>query len=1746
MMNDCSTNRLRLLKTSAAILLVLVMLLSTVIWTPALVQVEASANLSHGILPTTVNSGNANHWQTQNLPHITNKTFQGTLTAAAAVIADTGITQSENNHTLTALNTSYDGSNEEEPEPESVWSLVWRDEFDGVNYNDKEYNPHPVSGLDLNNWRYQTGTGAGNPPAGEPNWFRTSGWGNNEMQNYQPEHSKIENGVLTITASPQAGKTIRGATNSGDTYWSSKIRTYQTYDILYGRIEASISIPFAEGFWPAFWMLPAQRTYPISGGNNGAWPQDGEIDIMEAKGAYGHYTSSALHRSTGTGTGSTNQYNWAPVALPKNKTIEDFNLYAVEWEPHELRWYLNDVLYQVITAAEWNTQWYQNNQHPATAPFDRPFNMILNLAVGGNFDNPTFPGTDGGPMTASMKVDYVRVYERNDLVDKVALKSVIDQFEGRDPSWYSEATWAAADTACTAAKAVYRSNAATQAQVDAARDTLFKAFQALRRISRPGSGLPADGDIITLRSVKNGKFVRVPETNFTNPNNTTMPTMAADVDAITADNAQYTTFEVEYDNDRMYLKAMNGHYVTIEDSNSNINVYRKVRPRMAAKSANGLNALAFELQKDGAVQIFRSLTDRNSSGTVRYIDWYIDVKNSGDLQAVECAANGTGSDFEWSRYVPPATRADLLIPKPVSVTASAGTFEITAATRIFVQTNAEAQGVGNYLAEKLRPATGYALQVVTSGTTGPQDIVLELISKDALLALIPGIATAFNPDNAAIEAYIINAGTSGLTVSAYDAEGLFRGIQTVRQLLPAEIETDSFTSGNQVVTGVSWLVSGVKITDFPRYEYRAIMMDPSRKWFPKEEILRQIDLISQYKMNVLRLHLTEDQGFRIALDGYPEITEFSANTKMMSQGTYNTPNVVGNQSRLAPGSISYGATPGQLSKADFMEILAYADERFVTVIPEIEFPSHNYSQQLALPLLSYNNGELPDAALTGSRAFWTDAVGQSITVDPTGGSIYSLLATKYTKAFIDDVFGQIADMLYGRHNIIHIGGDESNNALQTNQTYYNTVKYIIEYVQSLGKVTMQWAPASARNASAPHHWADIFQTWGSGNNGMNDAARSLAEGNKVVVSTVDYAYLDHFSSNQMPVGHSWGRSAGVSVERMYNWDLESRVPADYRNIGRVLGVEGPLWSETYGSRETLDILIYPRVLCLSEISWSPAENRTGTGDGTPWANFQPRLAAQGVRMTRQGITFMNESVTSGNGSPAVWPARTVNITTANNTHTTPHTTPVNTPRSGQIVFDNKTAQGDNVMIKKFSEPSQGTVTLDQSGNWVYTPNRGFIGKDSFTVGFMVEGYGVPMGPGSSSNKGTMQYNGLRNVHIEVTRPSGMTDVPVSVTLAANRPTNVRVILDPPVPGLLAANFQIDGGIAVRMAESFDNGSSYVLVTRPRNDNRDYTLSIANAGYTFNEVALITHRLNPRPVYFKGNSASFIIKPESKIVISYATNDAAVLDAASAFAAILRTSTGYDIPLINNTMPVVVVPGLRDISIGLIPKTEPLFGAFDYEEAGDTGYYLNIGIDATFLTAYTAKGIERGIQAMYQLLPDEIQSSTVVKGIDWVMTYAEIVDYAEPEIFTVTFMVDGEEYDKAEVREGGKVDKPDDPLPKAGYTFQGWLLDDEAFDFDTPITADITLTANWELIPITSIRIDSLSIMTVERYGVYPLNLILNEGAIPLTVEWTIADPLFGYVDERGTVTIFDRIGNVRLTATAPGGISHSITLRIAS
>ncbi|HYF94113.1 MAG TPA: glycoside hydrolase family 16 protein [Symbiobacteriaceae bacterium] len=252
------------------------------------------------------------------------------------------------------------------------WMPIWSDEFSG-------------SEIDRRRWTFDIGNGF-TTEDGIYIW----GWGNNELQFYtaRPENARISNGHLVIEA--------RRELYEGLPYTSAKLKTSGLFSMKYGKVEIRARVPAGKGLWPALWMLPEQNRY-------GTWAASGEIDIMEGHGSQPEIISGAIHYG---GPWPENTYTVEEYRFPDGSTAGDFHVYTLEWESDELRWYVDGVLYHT------QTDWYSRGpgasvNHPYPAPFDQPFYLIMNLAVGGTFDgNPD----DTTPFPAIMEVDYVRVY----------------------------------------------------------------------------------------------------------------------------------------------------------------------------------------------------------------------------------------------------------------------------------------------------------------------------------------------------------------------------------------------------------------------------------------------------------------------------------------------------------------------------------------------------------------------------------------------------------------------------------------------------------------------------------------------------------------------------------------------------------------------------------------------------------------------------------------------------------------------------------------------------------------------------------------------------------------------------------------------------------------------------------------------------------------------------------------------------------------------------------------------------------------------------------------------------------------------------------------------------------------------------------------------------------------------------------------------------------------------------------------
>ncbi|MDH2427278.1 beta-N-acetylhexosaminidase [Sphaerisporangium sp. TRM90804] len=500
-----------------------------------------------------------------------------------------------------------------------------------------------------------------------------------------------------------------------------------------------------------------------------------------------------------------------------------------------------------------------------------------------------------------------------------------------------------------------------------------------------------------------------------------------------------------------------------------------------------------------------------------------------------------GTERSPGKPRPLAASMSDVIPAPVSVRPDAGvTFTLRPSARIHTRGGQAATAVATYLTGLLRPSTGYALPVQAAPRGAPA----------------PGISLLLDAAEPAVgdQGYRLDVTGAAVVLRARTGTGLFNGVQTLRQLLPARAESATVQPG-------PWTVPGGRIVDHPRFAYRGAMLDVARHFHPVETVKRYIDRIALYKINHLHLHLSDDQGWRIVVDGWPRLATYGGSTQ------------VG------------GGPGGHYTKAQYQDIVAHAARRHVTIVPEIDMPGHT------------------NAALASYAELNCDGVAPPLYTGTAVG-FSSLCATKeITYRFVAEVLDELAALTPGPY--LHIGGDEASAT--PHDQYAAFMNRVQPMVTAEGKAVMGWHQIGA--ADVAHSPGRVVQYWGlTASDPLVTSA--VSRGAKVVMSPANKAYLDMKYNPQTRLGLDW---AGlIEVRTAYDWDpgtYLAGVPA-----ASVLGVEAPMWTETIVTEDDIEYMAFPRLPAIAELGWSPRSTHD-------WEAFRLRLAAQAPRWTAMGIGF---------------------------------------------------------------------------------------------------------------------------------------------------------------------------------------------------------------------------------------------------------------------------------------------------------------------------------------------------------------------------------------------------------------------------------------------------------------------------------------------------------------------------------------------
>lgn len=514
-----------------------------------------------------------------------------------------------------------------------------------------------------------------------------------------------------------------------------------------------------------------------------------------------------------------------------------------------------------------------------------------------------------------------------------------------------------------------------------------------------------------------------------------------------------------------------------------------------------------------------------------------------------------------------------VIPAPVEYKAMNGAFEITPATTIVLGDKAERR-TAVYLQDYLLKYHKLNLQITTAKQQ--QSNVIRLNTRRF-------IQPPANP-----EGYTLSVDERQVVLEGDSYAGTFYAMQTLLQLLPVKEQS-------------KLLVPFVQVNDFPRFGYRGMHLDVSRHFFPISYVKRYIDYLALHKLNTFHWHLTDDQGWRIEIKKYPRLT---------SVGAYRNGTIIGRYPGTGNDSLHYG---GYYTQQEIKEVVQYAADRFITVIPEIDVPGHSSASIAAYPYLSCYPGE--STKWPAGTAWAGTTKGKQ--VQQAWGIFPDVLCAgkETTFTFLEDVLSELIELFPSQ--TIHIGGDENekdqwrrcpncqrrmkqNNLKDENQLQAYFFKRLAGYLNGKGRQVIGWNEI-LQGGLPP---GAVVMSWQGEKSGI-EAARL---GHKAIMSTESHLYLN-FSQSRNEDSVSFGRF--TPIEKVYSYEPLPKVlrPEQAKNI---IGVQAQLWAEYIKNTSILEYNLFPRLSAVSEVAWSSRKD---------WSDFEQRLMVQMSRYNKWGINF---------------------------------------------------------------------------------------------------------------------------------------------------------------------------------------------------------------------------------------------------------------------------------------------------------------------------------------------------------------------------------------------------------------------------------------------------------------------------------------------------------------------------------------------
>jgi len=510
----------------------------------------------------------------------------------------------------------------------------------------------------------------------------------------------------------------------------------------------------------------------------------------------------------------------------------------------------------------------------------------------------------------------------------------------------------------------------------------------------------------------------------------------------------------------------------------------------------------------------------------------------------------------------------VLIPKVQKMKLGESSFEFDKSTRFFVE-NAEQEAIAGQLASLFAKAAGWKPEINIGGSKGSNHVYFK---------------TDLTFDD---EAYSLEVQKDRIQIKASKPAGFFYAMQTLRQLLPAEIENSAKQEK------VEWLVPVISISDSPAFKWRGYLFDVVRHFFPKQDVFKMIDNLALHKINTLQLHLVDDQGWRIEIKKYPRLTEIGAWRVDREDKNWNS-----RPKQEAGEKATYG---GFYTQQDIKEIVAYARSRYITVVPEIEMPAHVTSALAAYPQYSCTGG--PFTVLPGGVWPITD--------------IYCA-GNDSTFLFIEDILSEVIELFPSKY--IHIGGDEATktewekcpkcrNRIKVEglknvgelQSYF--IKRIEKFINSKHKVLLGWDEILEGGLPAEA----TVMSW----RGYKGGIEAANQGHDVVMTPTSECYFDYY---QGPKDQEPAAGGGfIPLKKVYKF---SPVPPGLsaEAAKHILGGQANLWTEYIPNIKHAEYMTFPRLAAMAEALWSPKEIHN-------WNDFSNRIELFMKRYDQMGINY---------------------------------------------------------------------------------------------------------------------------------------------------------------------------------------------------------------------------------------------------------------------------------------------------------------------------------------------------------------------------------------------------------------------------------------------------------------------------------------------------------------------------------------------